>query len=151
LRPRSPEPGEPLRFEVGAALDPRDVRLADERDTLLTIAAASPRNPQLLITAVEPTPGSYRWIAQGGVLDRAVVNFPEAESDLRRLTGEELQAGAGAVIQNAGKTRLGALREGRPLWPWFLAAAALLLLLEAFLARLFSPLPETTAAQPAGA
>ena len=130
-------PGEPLRFDTPAAVDPADVRLVDEREQLVPAAAESPRAPGRLATMDAAVPGSYRWTAQGGVLERVAVNFPETESDLRRLTEAELGQGTGNVISAAARARLGDLREGRPLWPWCLAAAALFLLLEGVCLRRF--------------
>ncbi len=130
------EPGEELRFDAASA-DPSGVRLADERDGALKISAESLRNPGRLITTADVVPGSYRWLAQGAVLDRAVVNFPESESDLRRMIAAELDAAAGTLVAGRDRARLADLREGRPLWAWFLAAAALLLLLEGVLLRIF--------------
>ncbi|MEA3209520.1 MAG: hypothetical protein QOE70_2577 [Chthoniobacter sp.] len=124
------EPGDPLRFDLAAALDPADVRLVDERDQAIRSAAESPRTPGRLVSESAAAPGSYRWMAQGGILDRAVVNFPETESDLRRLSDAELQQTAGALISDTARSRIRDLREGQPLWPWCLGAAALLLLAE---------------------
>ncbi|MHA3772891.1 BatA domain-containing protein [Verrucomicrobiota bacterium sgz303538] len=131
--PHSFEPGELLRFDTGAAIDPADVRLADERDQEVKIAPESARMRQRLATVAAVPPGSYRWTAQGSVLDRAVMNFPEIESDLRQLSTVELEQGTGSLITNAGGARLTELREGKPMWPWCLAAAALFFLLEGLL------------------
>jgi len=130
------EPGEPLRLDA-AALDPAAIRLADERDQAVAISAESPRTPGRLATTTDAVPGSFRWLAQDAVLDRAVVNFPDTESDLRRMTADELDQAAGTLIAGQARARLADLREGRPLWPWFVAAAALLFLLEGVLVRLF--------------
>ena len=134
---RSFEPGEPLRLDAGAALDPKFVTLVNDLDQPAPLAAESPGTPQRLITTASPAPGSYRWLAQGGVLDRAVINFPESESDLRQLTAEELAQAGGPVVGNAARARLSELREGRPLWPWCLAFAALCLLAEGVFIRFF--------------
>jgi hypothetical protein len=128
-------PGEPLRFDA-ASLDPASVRLVDEREQAFPAVAEDPRKPSLLASA-EILPGSYRWMVQDGVLDRAVVNFPDAESDLRQMTAAELEQQGGLLVAGIARERLGDLREGRPLWPWFLAAAALLFLLEGILLCLF--------------
>ena len=130
---RAFEPGEQLRFDAGAAIDPADVRLADERDQEVKIAPETTQARHRLATVAAVPPGSYRWTAQGSILDRAVMNFPETESDLRRLTVGELEQGAGTLLTNAGGTRLAELREGKPIWQWCLAAAALFLAIEAWL------------------
>ena len=142
------EPGEPLRFDAAAA-DPSTVRLADEKDGVVAISAESPRSPGRFVTTADVASGSYRWLAQDAVLDRAVVNFPESESDLRRMTETELDESAGTLVAGRDRTRLADLREGRPLWAWFLAAAALLFLIEGVLLRIFrTRLESVTVAAP---
>jgi hypothetical protein len=133
------EPGTRLPHESTLALDPAEVRLVDERDQAIPVAAESPRAPGRLTSTVPSAPGSYRWMAQGGILDRAVVNFPETESDLRRLSSAELQQSAGGLITDSARARIADLRAGRPLWAWCLAAAALLLLVEGWCAWRFPP------------
>jgi hypothetical protein len=150
--PRETPPGDVLRFEAGPAIDPADVHLVDERDQGIEVAPESPRTPNRIVSKAAPPPGSYRWMAQGSVLDRAVINFPEEESDLRQLTTEELEARGGAIIANAGRAEMATLREGRPLWPWLLGAAAFFLLLEAALLNFLpAPLPAGVAPRPAPA
>ncbi len=128
------EPGEPLRFEAGAALDLKDVTLVNEDDKALPLQ----RTAAQLATAEPPGPGSYRWMGQGAVLSRVVVNFPETESDLRRLAPSEMNGASGALLEGASRERLSGLREGRVLWPWCLAAAAACLLAEAALLTQFA-------------
>ena len=53
------------------------------------------------------------------------------------MTAAELEQSAGTLIADRDRTRLADLREGRPLWAWFLAAAALLFLIEGVLLRIF--------------
>jgi hypothetical protein len=131
------DPGARLRYEAGPAVDPSGVRLVDELDQAVAIVAESPRTPGRFHSTVAVAPGSYRWMAQGGVLDRAVVTFPESESDLRRLSPAELRQGEGQLITESGRARIADLRTGRPLWAWCLAAAALLLLIEGWCAWRF--------------
>lgn len=142
--PRHFQSGDPLRFDVATALDPAGVTLLNQRDDVVKLAPAASGSHQL-VSAGEAVPGSYRWMAQNGVLDRAAVFFPEVESDLRRMSTAEIQTGGAEVITGAARARLGELREGKPLWPWFLATAAFLFLLEGVLLRLFpisrDPLP----------
>ena len=131
---RSVEPGEPLRLDAGAAVDPKLVTLVNDLDQPATLAVES---AQRLSTAAPPAPGSYRWLAQGSVLDRAVINFPESESDLRQLTAAELAPAGGTVVSDSARAHLAELREGRPLWPWCVAFAALCLLAEGVCIRYF--------------
>jgi hypothetical protein len=137
------DPGEPLRFEA-AALDPSGVRLVDDRGKEVPSAPENPRVPAMLATKTAARPGSYQWLAQDNVVDRAVVNFPDSESDLRRLTAAEQEAAAGTLITGQARSRLADLREGKPLWPWFLAAAALCFLIEGVLLRVFRSTAENT-------
>ena len=134
---RSFEPGEPLRLDTGAALDPKLVTLVNDLDQAAAVAAESPRVSQRLVSGTPPAPGSYRWLAQDSVLDRAVINFPESESDLRQLTAAELAPAGGTVVGGPARAHLAELREGRPLWPWCLAFAALCLLAEGVCLRFF--------------
>ena len=133
---RAFESGRPLQFDA-VALDPSAIRLVDEKEHPVQIAAESPRTPGRLAAKEAATPGSYRWMADDGVLDRAVVNFPDSESDLRRMSAAEQEQSAGTLVSSKERTRLSDLREGRPLWAWFLAAAALLFLFEGVLLRIF--------------
>lgn len=130
------EPGTPLRFDT-AALDPSVIRLVDDREQQTELAAEDARIPNRLAAKEVAVPGSYRWLAQDGVLDHAVVNFPDTESDLRRMSGAELEQSAGTLVSTRERTRLSDLREGHPLWAWFLAAAVLLFLIEGVLLRTF--------------
>ena len=130
------EPGEALRFDAASA-DPATVRLVNGHDAALKITAENPRSPGRFVSDADTVPGSYRWLSQDAVLDRAVVNFPESESDLRRLTVAELEQSAGTLVADRDRARLADLREGRPLWAWFLAAAVLLFLIEGVLLRIF--------------
>ena len=140
------EPSEPLRFDAGATLNPADVRLLDEHDQAVPIAPEAPGAPTHLATTRSAIPGSYRWMLQGTVLDRAVVNFPEVESDLRRLNPRELASGAGNVIAGSARSRLSDLREGKLLWPWFVGAAAVLLIAEGLTLLLFPAASENKVA-----
>ncbi len=126
---RQIEPGDRLVLETGAALDPAEVRLVDALDQPVPIAAQSAGIPG--VASTQPAiPGSYRWLAKDTLLDRVIVDFPESESDLRQLTKAELEQNAGAVISDVGGSQLEDLREGKPLWPWCVAGAALFLMLE---------------------
>ncbi len=128
--PRNFEPGEPIAFEAGSVVDPADIRLVDEQEKPLKIIHNSQSAPGRIVSALPPAPGSYRWFAQANLLDRAVINFPESESDLRQLRKDDLEQGIATGVSDAGSNKLMDLREGKPLWAWCLAAAALFLLLE---------------------
>jgi hypothetical protein len=128
------EPGEPLRFEAGAAMDLKDVTLVNDDGKALPLQTTAAQ----LTSAEPPGPGSYRWMGQGAVLSRVAVNFPATESDLRRLAPSEMNGPSGALLEGANRERLSNLREGRVLWPWCLAAAAACLLAEGVLLTQFA-------------
>lgn len=127
--------GEHLRFEADPAIDPRDVELVDAADRKVPISATTGGRSGEMATVDRISPGAYRWMAQGAVLKRMVVNFPDTESDLRRMDRETLEAKGGQVIAGDGSTRFASLREGIALWPWCLAFAALCLLVEGWILR----------------
>jgi hypothetical protein len=54
-----------------------------------------------------------------------VVNFPPEESDLRVADAGAL---AGTALDAGSSARLIYQRDGRPLWPWLMAAGFLFLL-----------------------
>lgn len=87
-------------------------------------------------------PGVYRWALREQALERdlvvahTVVNFPESEMDGRTLTEEAIaRLGSEASLSHSGRGRPDweALRDGRPLWPWLVAAGLVFLALEALL------------------
>ncbi len=121
-------PGERLRFDTGGAIEPSEIRLVDSKDRPVAFGPESPAAPQRLASKAVAIPGRYRWLSQNTVLEETYVNFPESESDLRQLGLSEIERSGGAVIANV--SRLTDLREGKPLWPWCIAAAALMFLLE---------------------
>jgi hypothetical protein len=66
------------------------------------------------------------------------VNFPESESDLRRLDRAALEGQGGAVMSAASASGVSQLREGVPIWAWCVAFAAACLLAEGLLLRKMS-------------
>lgn len=99
-------------------------------------------------------PGSYRWMAGGAVVERAVIGFPASESDLRTLDTELVTAGE-TLPETAGYA-LSGQRDGLPLWPWLLGFCVALLMAETWLVRqpqrgqapTESPAPQVKAANP---
>ena len=137
------EPGSALRLEAGA-LDAKGIRLINEAGREVPLDS---EKPGILVAKEPAVPGNYQWATQDGVLDHAVVNFPETESDLRRMNTEELDRAAGTLVSTRERTRLSDLREGHPLWAWFLAAAAAFFLIEGLLLKRFQT-PEKSAPTP---
>ena len=81
-----------------------------------------------LVTMQPPLPGLYRWTRNQQTESYAVVNFPPEESDLRAMPVGEV-AGVDAASAASGR-QVRQLRDGIPLWPYLLAAAAALALIE---------------------
>lgn len=131
-------PGTPLVWKPGQATEIDQVKLEDERGESLPIVAL-PRAADGFVASSAPPPGSYRWLVDGQVLDRVVVNFPEAESDLRLLPAEEVKAGEALTLNAAAG--FAAKRDGTPLWPWCLGLAIGLLMMEGFISG--RPNPES--------
>lgn len=109
---RAFEPGA-LRLESLAG-DPLEIQEADG-----AVSAAEP-----------PPPGIYRWIenADGGIHALRAVNLPPSESRLASLPPETREGDAFPALEHAAQWTT--QREGRPLWPWLLAAAFLIAALE---------------------
>jgi hypothetical protein len=128
-------PGHALQFTPDPSIDPADVVLASSNAAPVKTVNQSGPSGALLASQEGVAPGAYEWSAQGAVLDRAVVNFPEVESDLRRMDAAALQAGSGDVISGARLSSLRELRVGSPIWPWCIGVAATCLLVEALLLR----------------
>lgn len=77
-------------------------------------------------------PGIYSWLISGQPVHHSVVNFPESESDLRVLP-EPPTFGKGDQPRET-LARAAALDHGLPLWPWLIALALLVLLIEPLIA-----------------
>lgn len=112
LSTRDFEPGA-LRLETLEG-DPVEIREADG-----AVSAADP-----------PPPGLYRWIerAGDGVHALRAVNLPPSESRLATLPPETHAGAPLPALEHAGQWTTH--REGRPLWPWLLAAAFLIAAIE---------------------
>lgn len=92
------------------------------------------------ISGVDPAvPGMYQWKLGDSVAYQQVVNYPVAESDLRTMDPSAVQGGD--VVDTDALLRRAALGDGIPLWPWFVAAAIVFLLLES-LVGMWKPKPQ---------
>jgi len=78
-----------------------------------------------------PGPGSYRWLVDEEITERAVINFPDAESDLRLMNPAEAATGAGLPMEVSAI--MANQRDGQPWWPMLLGLALALLLAEGWL------------------
>lgn len=77
-------------------------------------------------------PGIYSWLVSSQPVHHSVANFPESESDLRVLP-EPPAFGATAQPRDS-LARAAAMDHGLPLWPWLIALALLVLLIEPLVA-----------------
>ncbi len=84
-------------------------------------------------------PGIYSWLVSGQAVHHSVVNFPESESDLRVLP-EPPTFGSGSQPRES-LAQAAALDHGLPLWPWLVALAWFVLMLEPLIAS--SPAPKS--------
>ncbi len=119
------------------------IRLQDESGADQPFTHDNAQSPPVFRMREALLPGNYKWLLDGQTAERASVNFPaDAESDLRTLDPATL--GVGSSLTLSAAAALTAQRDGLPLWPWCVAAALLMLVLESFIAR--SSLKTTRAA-----
>lgn len=115
--------GDLLSWRVPSGISASKVRLLDGAGRELKTMIGGERE----LTATEAAkPGCYRWVAGEEVLRYSVVPFPAGESDLRQMRPDKLKIEAVTVSGRQARN----LREGVSIWPWFIAASALFLLLE---------------------
>lgn len=132
---RRATPQQALRFVTGQSLAREfdgnvletEVRLEFNGQPVKTVRRFA-NNRTVFTTAEARQPGLYSWQYRGGMLERAPVNFPVVESDLR--TQNDLQLGAAKVPAIRSDKSLRQLKEGTPLWPQLLLWAALFALVE---------------------
>lgn len=116
-------PGDRLSWRVPSGISVSKVRLLDAAGQEVRVVIDGERE----LTAETPAnPGCYRWVAGEEVLRYCVVPFSHGESDLRRMNPDKLKIEAVTVSGRQARD----LREGVSIWPWFIAASALFLLLE---------------------
>lgn len=88
-------------------------------------------------TSSQPAvPGIYRWLVSAQPVHLAAANFPESESDLAPM--DSPPSFSGKKTAAAGALNPG-FSEGLPLWPYLLAAALILMLLEPLAERRIRP------------
>ncbi len=116
-----------LQFLLPTGVSAGDVRLLNEAGEALPLAA---RHNSLRCEQVA-MPGVYRWMVGEQLLRTVAVNFPSEESDLRSFTPEV----AGEMFTADAAVEGVALAARVPLWPWLLAAAFALFVLELLICR----------------
>lgn len=138
LHSRPKQKADPFAIEPGAlpSWSPADPSQA----STLTLAGPSgqtlplEQKPGQTWYSPEPAvPGIYSWLVSGQQVHLTAVNFPDSESDLRVLP-EPPTFSSGSEKPRDSLARAAALDHGLPLWPWLVALALLVLLIEPLLA-----------------
>ncbi|MCB1204354.1 MAG: VWA domain-containing protein [Verrucomicrobiae bacterium] len=139
------------RWEPEDYLESGEVVLLDEAGTNLAITEDGTSLGRSWISAAPLEPGLFRWalrdreLQQDRVLAHTVVPFPESEMDPGAIDPASLVAAAadGQSSSALAKPDWEKMRDGTPLWPWFVAIALALFALEALflMLRRSSPQP----------
>lgn len=136
------------QWEPEDYLESGEVVLLDETGTGLAINEDGASLGRSWISAEPLGPGLYRWalrdreLQQDRVLAHTVIPFPESEMDPRAIDPASLSSHAADARQSRAlvKPDWEKMRDGTPLWPWFVGVALVLFALEA----LFLMLPRTS-------
>lgn len=115
-------PGETRSYRLRAG-GAEDLRFSDRQDAALPLQFRSTPDGMIALSAPIPEPGLYRWMRSSHALETVPVNLDPVESDLARLPADELPAAAGDT-PNTVHAHLHWMRDGQPLWPWLVIAAA---------------------------
>ena len=120
-------PGEPVVWQSdrGIALD--SVRLRAEDGAEIPVRRQRMGSSLGVIAEHVADLGLYTWEYRSEVLDYSVVNFPVIESDLRPMPAQAAAAGVGVALEGGAVKRL---RDGMKLWPFLLALAVVLTVVE---------------------
>lgn len=126
-------PGQPARWEPLLFPEGGSVVLLDTGGELIPLAEDAATGGLVYRSERALQTGAYRWAMRDPELGRDVVlaytavNFPESEMDVRAIETDTLdQWSRGATGMGPGqRPDWSALREGKPLWHWFLIAAVL--------------------------
>jgi hypothetical protein len=104
-------------------------------------------NGQIVLNTAENIAyaGFYNLKSGDKIIDYLAFNYSRKESDLRRMSLEELKKMAGEItgftVLAEGKKEIGQLiaerNNGLKLWKWFLIAALVFMLAEVLLLRFF--------------
>jgi hypothetical protein len=130
--------GQPLGWSLPSGVSAESVRLQNDAGADVPLRVLGDR----VVSAEPPAPGIYHWVLSGQAARHAVVLFPEQESDLRPAS--PLPAlGVSESVARSGRAAQ-RLRDGIRLWPWMLAAAAVLLLAEGIVAAGSRPVSVAT-------
>lgn len=134
-------PGQPARWEPILFPEGGSVVLLDAGGEITPLAEDSASGSLAYRSAQALQTGAYRWAMRDPELDRDVVlaytavNFPESEMDGRAIDADALAQWSRATSGTGPGVRpdWSALREGKPLWHWFLIAAFICFGMEALI------------------
>lgn len=139
------------RWEPEDYLESGEVVLLDEAGTNLAITEDGTSLGRSWISSAPLGPGLFRWalrdreLQQDRVLAHTAVPFPESEMDPEAIDPASLVAQAAESQSSSAlaKPDWEKMRDGTPLWPWFVAVALALFALEALflMLRRTSPQP----------
>ena len=121
-------PGEPVSWHVGRLVLASDMALHNHLGQALPIRRSGGDRSTRFVSLEPPPTGPYKWLHAGRHIGYSAVNFPTIESDLRTMTHQEVRTGDSIVATGGNKVRQ--LRDGVKLWPYLLALALCLGLLE---------------------
>jgi len=122
-------PGMPLVRPLQNEVEQFDLKLAGPDGAAVPFALRP--GPGRTVAVSHPTriPGIHTWTMRSEPVGHAAVQFPSVESDLRTVTSPpEIADGRSTAV--ADGRSVSTLRNGLPLWPWMLATAIALVLLE---------------------
>lgn len=127
--PREEWPGARLTHDLkGTAA--QGLQLVDEQGKAVAHSIRPTPDGATAVSEPVPQPGFYHWQQNRDTLATTAVNLNPVESDLRSLDLDQRSFRADRRARIAGAD-LRWRRDGRPLWPWLLASAALVLAVEA--------------------
>ena len=121
-------PGQTLAWLASYDTAPADIVLRDELGRPVPIQPHRGEAGIQFVTPPMPAPGVYTWSRQEQTIGRDVINFPAVESDLRALPPRDTDR-MGTATVGAGQS-VRRLHEGTRLWPYLLAAAVVLAIVE---------------------
>lgn len=126
-------PGMRVAWEPDERYQAESLTLQNDKGEQVAVELVAKGASNELVSVDSPGPGAYRWMSGEVAVNRAVVNFPGGESDLRVLATDEITMGEAVTAREIDTYT--ALREGVPLWMWLIAGVLLCLLIESVVAR----------------
>lgn len=122
--------GSPLFWSLPDEIDASSVSLHKDGGAATPTQTNRDDLSTILLSEEPAAPGIFSWKIGDHVTHLNYVNFPTSESDLQTLTPDSLEIGQ--TLASDDVLRNDALSQGIPLWPYFLAAAIVLLFAESF-------------------